>query len=303
MVMTLLRRIQDAAIDSQTNIGDVLRQCAVLAARLGNERFKKWVNEELNGYEEEVELPPYRVLKGLQSNGSFFGAGGEHLKNLPLPLGNVPEQHRKLVSQIELRQGASALASVVARDEDLQSRWSADLIALVSDRFIAGRTLIAASIIIPRNTIIGVVDSIRNRVLKFVLEIEGESPSAGEAEAGSVPIAQERVTQVFNTTIMSGTNIAVGSSGITQIGQIQAGNLQGLKSYLASFGVEQRDLDELVICLTEDESPKEGQGFGKRVSEWIGSMTMKAASGTWQIGLGAAGELLATAIRGYYGLP
>jgi hypothetical protein len=90
--MTLLRKIQDAAVDSKTNIGDVLRQCAVLAARLGNERFKKWVDEELNGYEPGAELPPYRVLKGLQSTGSFFGPFGEQFSNLPLPLGNVPEQ-------------------------------------------------------------------------------------------------------------------------------------------------------------------------------------------------------------------
>ncbi|HEV8224496.1 MAG TPA: hypothetical protein VGP74_04500 [Rubrobacteraceae bacterium] len=301
--MTLLRKIQDAAVDSKTNIGDVLRQCAVLAARLGNERFKKWVDEELSGYEPGAELPPYRILKGLQSTGYFLGPLGEQLKNLPLPLGNVPEQHRKLVSQVELRQGASALASMVAgeEEEDLESRWPADLIARIADRFIAGRTLMAASMTIPRNSIIGVVDAIRNRVLSFVLEIEAQSPSAGEAEAGVAPIAQERVTQVFNTTIMSGTNIALGSTGVTQIGQVQAGDLEALKAYLASVGVQQPDLEELAICLAEDEPPKEGQGFGKRVSEWIGSMTMKAASGTWQIGLGAAGELLATAIRSYYG--
>jgi hypothetical protein len=34
-----------------------------------------------------------------------------------------------------------------------------------------------------------------------------------------------------------------------------------------------------------------------------GSMTTKAASGSWQIGVAAAGELLATAIRWYYSLP
>jgi hypothetical protein len=45
----------------------------------------------------------------------------------------------------------------------------------------------AASITIPRNSIIGVTDAIRNRVLKFVLEIEAQSASAGEAEAGTLP--------------------------------------------------------------------------------------------------------------------
>jgi AbiTii-like protein len=56
--MTLLRKIQDAAIDSQTNIGDVLRQCAVLAVRLRNEPFKKWVG--ISGSFQG----PYRVCAG-----------------------------------------------------------------------------------------------------------------------------------------------------------------------------------------------------------------------------------------------
>jgi hypothetical protein len=77
------------------------------------------------------------------------------------------------------------------------------------------------------------------------------------------------VTQVFNTTIMGGTNIALGSTAVTQIGQVQAGDVQGLRMYLASFGVEQQDLDRLAIALTEDEPPKEGQGFGMRVSQWM----------------------------------
>ena len=42
--------------------------------------------------------------------------------------------------------------------------------------------------------------------------------------------------------------------------------------------------------------------FGPRVSAWIGKMIGKAAEGSWQIGLGAAGNLLAQAIAKYYGL-
>jgi AbiTii-like protein len=304
--MTLLRRIQDAAVDSRTNIADVLRQCAVLAARLGHEPFKKWVDEELNGYEPEAELPPYRILTGLQSIGYFVGPMGEQIRNVPLPLGNVPEKYRRFVSEIEFREGAGALAAIVEGDRGqraLENRWSPDLIALLADRFMLGRRLLSASIVVAPNAIIGVVESIRNRVLKFVLEIDAHAPTAGEGEAGVSPITQERVNQVFNTTIMGGSNIAVGSTGVTQTVQVQAGDLEGLNAYLASLGLQQEDLDGLAIALKEDERPSKGQGFGKRVSAWIGDMTGKAASGTWQVGVGAAGELLATAVRWYYGLP
>jgi hypothetical protein len=174
--MTLLRKIQDAAVDSRSNISDVLRQCVILASRLGHEGFKKWVDDELNGYPPGVEVPPYRVMKGSQSIGHFMGPGGEQINNVPLPYANVPEPLRQRVSQIEFREGAGALSAMVERDEDSISPWPADLIARVATRFIAGRTLMAAHIKVPRNVIVGVLDGVRNRVLKFALEIEAPKP-------------------------------------------------------------------------------------------------------------------------------
>jgi hypothetical protein len=122
--MTLLAKIRDAAVDSKTDISDVLRQCAVLAARLKHEGFKKWVDEELNGYTPATLRPPYRTVTGITSIGHFMGAFGEQINNVPLPLANVPAEFRTRLSQVEFRQGAGALqAMVVGRGEDLMSRW------------------------------------------------------------------------------------------------------------------------------------------------------------------------------------
>jgi hypothetical protein len=71
--MTLLRQIQAAAIDSNTEITTVLRMAKVLAARLGNAEFENWVYSELNGYEDHTAIPGYRVVpitvKGNLSDG------------------------------------------------------------------------------------------------------------------------------------------------------------------------------------------------------------------------------------------
>jgi len=48
--VSLLREIQEAAIDSRVELTTLLRKCKVLAARLGNVEFKEWVEQELNGY-------------------------------------------------------------------------------------------------------------------------------------------------------------------------------------------------------------------------------------------------------------
>lgn len=48
--MSLLREIQDAAISSDVELAVLLRKCKVLAARLGSNEFKSWVESELSGY-------------------------------------------------------------------------------------------------------------------------------------------------------------------------------------------------------------------------------------------------------------
>ena len=61
--MSLLREIQSAAVDANVDVTVVLRKCKVLAARLGNEDFKLWVENELNGYKSKDTLPEYRIFQ------------------------------------------------------------------------------------------------------------------------------------------------------------------------------------------------------------------------------------------------
>ncbi|RZG43836.1 AbiTii domain-containing protein, partial [Acinetobacter wuhouensis] len=60
--MSLLREIQNDAVNSNVKVSDLLRRCKVLAYRLGNEDFKTWVDSELNGYELLDGIPSYRIF-------------------------------------------------------------------------------------------------------------------------------------------------------------------------------------------------------------------------------------------------
>jgi hypothetical protein len=61
-------------------------------------------------------------------------------------------------------------------------------------------------------------------------------------------------------------------------------------------------LEDLETALAKDPKPKDSRHFGSSVATWIGKMTAKAASGAWDVTTAGAGELLADAIRAYYGL-
>lgn len=300
----LLEEIRDGAVDSNTDITTVLRKCLVLAVKLGHDGFRQWVEQELNGYKDAAELPPYRVLH-VDSLGTFLGGLGRQLSNVPVPVSNIPDEFRHMVATLPLIDPIAALVSLTKGNQDLQAPWSADLTALVADKFYVHMNLVQAWRVVPRNSIVGIVDTVRNRLLSFVLEIEKQYPEAGEkaAPAEAQP-SSERVGQIFNTLIMGGTNpVAIGSSGFSQIGHqvVVAGDIASLRAHLVQLGVEKQDLDELETALSKDTPPKGGR-FGTKVADWIGKMTGKAASGGWDVATGAGADLLATAIRAYYGM-
>ena len=77
--MSLLHEIQNLAVDSKTDVAMLLRKCKILAVRLGNTDFNRWIEKELNGYTDRAELPEYRKLK-VQSLGNFSAASPRLLK-------------------------------------------------------------------------------------------------------------------------------------------------------------------------------------------------------------------------------
>ena len=133
--MSLLRDIQDAALDSKVNLPDLLRKCKVLAVRLGNEDFKRWVDNELNGYRNNGDLPDYRILN-VESKGHFSGYFGSGLRNAPIPTGCLPEDFKDLASKHYYMEPISALVEIVSNSasHSFQSPWPADIVAIIGNQ-------------------------------------------------------------------------------------------------------------------------------------------------------------------------
>lgn len=217
--MSLLREIQDTAIDSNTELAVLLRKCKVLAARLSSPEFKQWVENELSGYEDMDILPEYRIMK-VNSKGHFSGPYQSGLRNADIPLSCIEQDFHKNLSHSYLAQPVAALESLVrdASGGTLQEPWNPDLVAYVGQNIYQGMNCMQAWKVIPVAGIVAALDAVRNRVLNFVLEIEAESPDAGEAPVNSNPVSQEKVNQIFNTYI-TGTvqNVATGGSNVSQM--------------------------------------------------------------------------------------
>jgi len=83
--MSLLEEIQREAVDSNSDLGALLRKCKLLAARLGSQALEDWLIWESNGYPNNISVPDYRTWT-LKIKGHFSGPFGSGLRNADIPL-------------------------------------------------------------------------------------------------------------------------------------------------------------------------------------------------------------------------
>lgn len=228
--MSLLRQIQDAATDSSVDLPTLLRKCKVLAARLGNEDFKRWLDFELSGYQRREDLPEYRILV-VNSKGHFNGAFGSGLRNADIPLLCLPEEFREELAHSYMMQPIAGLASTVANSSSgkLQEPWDPNLVAHFGSKIYERMICMQAWKVIPTSSLVAALDTVRTRVLNFVLEIEAQNPAAGEAMANESPLPPDAVQQIFNTYISGNVqNLSSGSTNVSQHAEFQNGNTSDL---------------------------------------------------------------------------
>ncbi len=301
--MTLLEDIQNAAVDSKSDLGTLLRKCKLLAARLGSQPLEDWLVWESNGYPDDVAVPDYRVWR-LELKGHFAGPFGSGLRNAPIPLAFIPETARKHYERHECRHSIAAIEAILAEAESgTVSISTGDLALILGTKVYQHQNCIQAWAVLGKGNLVELLNSVRNRILDFALAVWKEAPAAGEHGSNSTTsLEATRVTQIFNTTVYGGSANLVGSSNASTIAfNVGAGDFFSLERVLRENGVSEEDTTDLRVALESETAPTLTKGFGPKVSSWIEKMMKKAAEGAWHISLGAGGKLLAEAIAKYYG--
>ena len=161
-IMSLLREIQDAAVDGSYDLETLLRKCRVLATRLKHEELKKWVACELDGYPIDMPLPEYRKCLG-QPFGHFFGDFGRGLKNCPIPISDIPEDVRDAMAHKLFREGVGELQNLVNTVEGttLQFGWPAEAGRFVRPKNMAHDLVLAQGwLIVSKSRVVGILSTV-----------------------------------------------------------------------------------------------------------------------------------------------
>ena len=304
--MKLVDEIIDLAVDHKEPLADVLRKCVVLAYRLKNENLKTWVQKELDGYKGDDELPDYREISA-GAKGLLLGPAGGAIQNQPIPPSILKKELRHFATSVKLTQPVASY-EVSTNDKEHHKviiEWPADLTLMYQSKIIHGYSLNRAWQEIPQSALIGLIETVRNRVLKFALEIKDELGLVSENIDALQPA---KVDQMVINNIYGGHNIISATArDITQFGNIEIhkGDFLALESALKKVGLDQVEISKLKEALDSDDAEQGLQPsstFGHRVSDWFKEVAGKLASGGLNIGGAAAKAEITKWVFQYLGL-
>jgi hypothetical protein len=255
-------------------------------------------------------LPDYRIFE-TEVHGTFSGPFGSGINNASIPKILIDEEHRDALFKVYMMQPVGELERLAigrANTNSLTIPWSGDAVLYYQQKATyQGYALVAAERVLTTTLIAGILEIIRARVLEFVLVIERElGIDAMNYNDNKRPLetpSQEKISQTFNTTIMGGSNFALGNMGTTNqyATHVQPGDLQGLKEKLAELGVTEELIDDLDIALDEDAASLVQPG--PHVQGWFSRMMIKVGRGSLQLASTAASTVVMAELRRFLGLP
>ena len=159
------------------------------------------------------------------------------------------------------------------------------------------------SVVVMRTQLLAILTQVRNEILKWSIELE-EKGILGRGLKFTDKEKQSAMS-INNYNIGNFQGIAgnVIDSTVNQNNQmnVYAKDFDSLARVLADNKVAFSDVQELKHAIEVDDQPTEPNRLGTNVSEWIGKMVGKAATGSWEISVATAGTLLAEAISKFYG--
>ncbi|TJY59979.1 response regulator receiver protein [Sinimarinibacterium sp. CAU 1509] len=303
--MKLLDEIVDLLSDQSASLSAALLKTKILLHKLGHKELVEWVNHELNGYPEDQELPPYRLLPAqvLANLANMAYQVNAH----PIPLLHLEEGYRNRLQRAEMRQSLAVLETFSSsKGGHLESAIPMEANHMLGESLSNGFMIQRAWSQISKADVVQILIQVRSRLLDFVLELrekvgdDAETLTEQKKEALDAP-------GLFNNAIFGhNTTIVVGSHNVQNVqGQNASGDILGLAKELKRWNVPETDISDLKTAIDEDRGTPDNteKRLGPRVRGWMTKMLAKAVDTSWQVELGVASNVLSTALMKFYGWP
>lgn len=304
--MKLVDEIIEILSSDNGILSNALIKTKVLLHKMGHKELVIWVNKELNGYNQDDELPDYRVISAQVRVAATNGA--YQVNSHPIPMKHLDDEFRHSLEEAKIAYSLAIIEKMVTDSDDvmlhrpLPMEFNGMLGEGLSNSFIVQRAWSE----IPVASVSNILMQVRSRLLDFVLELNSEFSEIESDKELREAVGSFDASNLFNNAIF-GDNVTIllGSENTQKVtNSIIKNDFETLSKVLQKNGVDRDDINLLKDAIDKDQSFSivEKDKFGPSVKSWMESMLSKAINTSWQIELGVAGSLLATALNNYYGL-
>ena len=304
--MKLVDEIIEILSSDNGILSNALIKTKVLLHKMGHKELVMWVNKELNGYTEKDELPDYRIISAQVRVSATNGA--YNVDSHPIPMSNIDRKFRDVWEEARITYSLAIIEKMVSssRENMLQSQIPMEANGMITKGLSNSFVVQRAWSEIPVASVSNILMQVRSRLLDFVLELNSEFSEIESDKELKEAVRKFDASNLFNNAIF-GDNVTIllGSENTQKVmNSITKNDFEALSKVLQENGVDRIDLNLLKEAIDDDQSFSivEKDKFGPSVKSWMESMLSKAINTSWQIELGVAGSLLATALNNYYGL-
>lgn len=284
------------------NLVNALIKTRILASQIGQDQLNEWVGWELNGYPDGSDVPQYRriklSLKANASNAAYRYTGYQ------LPTMQLSEQNQSRLLFSNVRAGVGAISTwigksvVVSYPPEFGSYFRGVIDSSYSIESLWGEAGVGAYE--------QILVEIRSRLLGYVLDLQKTLPKGVDANEPEPTSMKDKRDSMFHGAMFGhNTTIQIGNANTATVtNSVTMGDVSSLVEHLRTSGVPDADLQLLPAAVAADgDAPKASKKLGNAVGAWVGGLMGKAATGVWDVGVSAAGTLLAGALSSYYGFP
>jgi hypothetical protein len=311
----LLQEVIDDIVNTDKSLAAPLFKLNYFGRLIKNQELIEYTQSELNGYRDKEKVPVYRRTIGTL----YIDMQAHYNKHLgQLPVSMIDEPYRQAFKYVYITEGIAAVEKLARETEKGDSNGQIvtplpmEMLHVLQAptrklyKTDARIDVIGARLAGNASIVVEIPNAIRTKLLDLVMAIAGAFGYNIEIESFNkkADTNNQTIIHQMNTTIHNTGDGALINTGdnnhISTNTTIQKGDLPAFQKRLQDMGVEPDDIQE-ISEIVQTEQP-DGSHLGPKTSSWIGKMVAKTLSGASKIGIGAAGNLLATAVKLYFGL-
>ncbi len=216
--MKLISEIIEILSSDKPNLTNALIKTKVLLHRLGQKGLIGWVNSELNGYKDDDDLPPYRILPcTVLANASNIAW---RVSSHPIPIVHIDKKLRARLEQTKFYQSIGVLEDLANSKGDIITRIPMEWNSLLSEGLGNNFRISSAWCEVGKTSLIQTLVEVRSRLLDFMLQLSDEFVGEmTDEEAKNKSQSVDPASMFHNAMFGDNTTIVVGDMDKSAIQQ------------------------------------------------------------------------------------